>query len=131
MLPLFIYPPAPLVISTLKPLQTEMNITTIKRQLFYRYALSKMNFQFTEMENNILIAIFLMTASAQRCSSQTLILFLSKIRHTPNKQIFLRTIKKLIEKDFIKKFGDKAGTNMYLSTAGRLYIYDLEKEMRN
>ena len=107
-----------------------MNITNLKRQLFFKYALNRYADHFSEMESNILIAIFLMNAHYERCSCNTLTLFLSKIKHTPRKQNLIITIKKFKQLDFVRVYGKRNATNILLTTEGNKYVQGLEKQLR-
>lgn len=107
-----------------------MNITNLKRQLFFKYALNKYEDHFSEMESNILIAIHLMNSHSERCSSNTLILFLKKIKHTPRKQNLLKVIRKFKQKELVRGYGKRNGTNILLTIEGNKYLHGLEHQLR-
>ena len=107
-----------------------MKLLNIKRALFYRHLVLKQWDHYSELETNILLAIFLMNEDAKRCSSNTLFCYLSKIRRTPYKKKFLIILKQFKSKELIRVFGKGRTVNMVLTLEGKLHLYDLEKRVK-
>lgn len=107
-----------------------MKITNIKRVFLFRYVLNKEWPNYTEVQTNVMIGIYLMNQKFERCSCNTLIDYLSKVCRTPNKKTLLSTIRKFKEDDIVRIYGKGAGTKIKLTTDGELYLTRLEEKLK-
>ena len=107
-----------------------MRATQLKRALLFRYVLNKQRDHYSEVETYILLCIFMMNNSGERCSCNTLFKKLAKIHRTPYKKKLLSIVRKFKEQDLIRSFGKGPGTNLVLSQQGKLHLFDLEEKLR-
>ena len=107
-----------------------MKPTQLKRVFLFRSILNKQYGNYTEVEINIITAIYLMNEKNLRCSGNTLFTYLSAIHRTPSKKSLLFTIRKLKEREMIRVIGKGAGLKINLSLQGKIYLMDLEGKLR-
>lgn len=107
-----------------------MEPTQLKRIFLFRSILQKKDNHYTEVETNIMIAIYLMSKKLERCSGNTLFVYLSKIYRTPSKKKLLATIRKLKEKEMIEVTSKGAGLKIHLRIKGVNYLMELEDNLR-
>lgn len=107
-----------------------MKTIQLKRSFLFRHILVKQWNQYSEVETNVLIGIFLMNEGLERCSCNTLFEYLAKVRRTPYKKKLLATIRKLKSDGMVRILRKGPGTNMLLTTDGKLYLIDLEEKLR-
>lgn len=106
-----------------------MRITQLKKHLLFRKILNK-ELDYTEVETNILICIFIMNIQYERCSGNTLFEYLSKLHHTPYRKKLLSIVRKFKHEGMIKILGKGAGTNIILTQDAKLILFELEAKIR-
>ena len=107
-----------------------MKFTHLKRSFLFRKILLKEWPHYTEVETNVLIAIYLMKCDLERCSCNTLSAYLSKVHRTPHKKTLLATLRKFKQEGVIRKIGKGPGTKLHLTMDGNLYLMRLEDKVR-
>lgn len=107
-----------------------MRIIQLTRCLLFRYVLKKQVESYTEVEINILVCIYLMNNQAKRCSCNTLINYLSKLNRTPSRKKLLYTLRRFKDEGIVRVFGKGPGTNVLLTTLGKIYLNELEDELK-
>jgi hypothetical protein len=107
-----------------------MRATQIKRSFLFRYVLLKQYSNYTEVETNILIGIYIMNERYERCSCNTLFEYLSKVHRTPYKKTLLTTIRKFKQEEMIRVYSKGPGTKIHLTMDGKLYLHNLEERLR-
>lgn len=107
-----------------------MKVTQLKRTFLFRYVLLKQWQHFTEVETNILIAIYLMNIKCERCTCNILFKYLSKYHRTPYRKTLLFTIRKFKQDGMIRIIGKGAGIKIHLTIDGNLYLMRLEEKIR-
>ena len=106
-----------------------MRLTQLKRIFLFRYILNKQFDHYTEVDTNVLMGIFVMEEKCERCSCNTLFKYLSNVHRTPYRKNLLLTIRKFKQDGVIRILGKGAGTRIYLTMDGRLYLYALEQNL--
>lgn len=101
-----------------------------KRVFLFRSVLNKQYNPYTEVETNIMIAIYSMGKKLERYSGNTLFVYLSKIYRTPSKKNLLATIRKLKKKEMIEVTSKGAGLKIHLRIKGVNYLMELENNFR-
>lgn len=107
-----------------------MNTTQLKRLFLFRVILTKQFENYSEVETNVLIAIYLMNKQFKRCTGNTLLDYLSAIHRTPYKKRLLGTIRRLKTDGMIRLVGKGASSKIVLTLEGDLYLIRLEERMR-
>lgn len=107
-----------------------MRITQLTRSLLFRSIVKKQRDHYTAGETSILICIYIMNSKGHRCSCNTLFKYMAEIHRTPYKKKFLSLIRSLIQEGMIRRYGRAGGTNLIITTAGRLYLHELEEKLR-
>ena len=107
-----------------------MKFTHLKRSFLFRKILLEEWPHYTEVETNVLIAIYLMNCDLERCSCNTLSAYLSKVHRTPHKKTLLATLRKFKQEGITRVTGKGPGTRIYLTMDGTLYLIGLEKKLR-
>ena len=103
-----------------------MKFINLKQSFLFRSILLKEGQHYTEVETNVLIAIYLMNCNLERCSCNTLSAYLLKVHRTPHRKTFLATLRKFKQDGVIRQMGKGRETNMNLTMDGTLYLYRLE-----
>ena len=107
-----------------------MKFTHLKRSFLFRKILLKEWPHYTEVETNVLIAIYLMNCDLERCSCNTLSAYLSKVHRTPHKKTLLAILRKFKQEGVIRKIGKGPGTKILLTMDGTFYLQRLEEKIR-
>jgi hypothetical protein len=107
-----------------------MNTTQLKRLFLYRAILKKQFENYSEVETNVIIAIYLMNKQFKRCTGNTLLDYLSAIHRTPYKQRLLGTLRRLKMDAMIRVVGKGAKSKIVLTLEGDLYLIRLEESLR-
>ena len=106
-----------------------MKLTHLKQSFLFRNILLKEWPHYTEVETNVLIAIYLMNCDLERCSCNTLCAYLSKVHRTPHKKTLLATLRKFKQEGVIRKIGKGPGTKIHLTMDSIIYLSNLEKSI--
>lgn len=108
-----------------------MRATQLKRSFYYRYVLRKEYKPYTEVETNVMVGIYIMNETGERCSCNTLFAYLSKVHRTPYKKTLLATLRKFKQEGIIRVISKGPGTKIHLTIQGTLYLLGLEEKLRN
>ena len=122
--------PATEVLHQLHTYTKNMKITYLKRSFFFRRVLAKGWPKYSEVETNVMIGIYLMNNSFERCSCNTLFAYLSKVHRTPYKKTLLATLRKFKQEGIIRVSCKGPGTKIHLTMEGTLYLIRLEEKLR-
>ena len=106
-----------------------MKFTHLNRSFLFRKILLKEWPHYTEVETNVLIAIYLMNCNLERCSCNTLSEYLSMVHRTPHKKTLLATLRKFKREGVTRVTGKGPGTKIHLTMDGNLYLYRLEEKV--
>lgn len=107
-----------------------MEPTQLQRVFLFRSVLNKQYHKYTEVETNIMIGIYLMNKKGEKCSGNTLFVYLSKIHRTPSKKGLLATIRKLNAQEMLRITSKGAGLKIHLRLDGINYLKELEGSLR-
>lgn len=107
-----------------------MKITHLKRSFLFRKILLKEWQHYTEVETNVMVGIYIMNETGERCSCNTLFTHLSAVHRTPYKKTLLATLRKFKQEGIIRLISKGPGTKIRLTMDGTLYLLGLEKKLR-
>mgnify|MGYP000976757977 CR=1 FL=1 len=108
-----------------------MKLTYLKRCLLFRSAFKKQIERLTEGETFILLCIYLMNKKGERCSCNTLRMFMASVNHAQRNKNLRAVIRKFKSDGLIRSFGKVVGANIVVSVLGQLHLIGLEKSLRS
>jgi len=108
-----------------------MKFTYLKRSFLFRKILLKEWQHYTEVETNVMVGIYIMNETGERCSCNTLFAHLSAVHRTPYKKTLLATLRKFKQDGVIRVTSKGPGTKIHLTMDGTLYLLNLERRIRN